>query len=89
MGLARASFEIFVPPVAVVELEHHQPFVWAKITVFNEVHPSNACQPIVVTESGIAIVESEVQPRNAPPPIVVTVPGIVIAESETHPRNAS
>ena len=43
-----------------------------------EVHPSNACDPITVTKSGILTLLSEVQPRKALSLIFVTDSGIIV-----------
>ena len=50
--------------------------------------PSNALQPILVTELGIVIEVKLVQPENACMSIVVTELGIVIEDKPVQPSNA-
>lgn len=46
--------------------------------IVNDLHPSKALEPIVVTEEGIDILESDVQPSKEKSPIFCTVSGISI-----------
>ena len=51
------------------------------VAVVSEVQFLNAQSPMLLTESGMAIVLSEEQWRNAPSPMLVTESGIVIVFS--------
>ena len=45
----------FVPLVAVLEVETHQPLVFVNVTLVRALQPRNAHFPILVTLSGIVI----------------------------------
>ena len=63
--------------------------VWNKMSSSRFLHPSNAENPIFVTEFGIVTLVSASHPSNAENPISVTEFGIVTLVSTSHQLNAS
>ena len=52
-------------------------------TSLSELQPKNAQPPMLVTPSGIFMLESELQPSNASLPMLVTLSGITMLVSDS------
>jgi len=56
--------------------------------ICNELQPSKAWSPMLVTDGGIVRLANELHPRKAPSPILVTDGGILRLTNEVHPQKA-